>query len=529
MKAFFLVLLICSLVHGNNQAKISINFRDITGFFSTITTCQMVVNPMLRRGSPIHDNAFKALKDLDSQMVRMAMWFPYPHLSVAELTPPTGNPRCGTASEVFGKVPHLRIFCGTPNGIIQSIDFASFGTPEGSCGQFRKSSCDAASSMKIVEQNCLGRNTCLIPVSRDVFGDPCVNVDKRLFVQATCSNAVNTTSWDFQYMDPIVNDFMDATGNVNLMPKGRDVVASFSTSPTWMWNTDQAVPVPSDPNQVDWSYEQGTELRDFSLQDIAMYYKRLFQWYTQGGFTDEYGVYHKSGYYYEFSHWEIGNEVEDEHDMTVQYYTQVYDAVVEQLMQVDPKMKYVGMALENHYEWNWYEYFLNPKNHKANIPLDWISFHFYGISNERTNVSSYQVFFQSADQFLNEVTRIIQIRDKYSPRTKIDIDELGTILANDNVPDPVRIPNEYWTASGAMYSYLAANLALKGIDTVGLSQLVGFPTQYPSVSMVDWIYGMPNNRYWNLFLLRDQVCDMHAMDDMADSVWISCRQYYIFF
>ena len=42
-----------------------------------------------------------------------------------------------------------------------------------------------------------------------------------------------------------------------------------------------------------------------------------------------------------------------------------------------------------------------------------------------------------------------------------------------------------------------------GIDVAGESQLVGFPTQYPSVSMVDWNDGNPNARYWVLKLLHD--------------------------
>jgi hypothetical protein len=42
-----------------------------------------------------------------------------------------------------------------------------------------------------------------------------------------------------------------------------------------------------------------------------------------------------------------------------------------------------------------------------------------------------------------------------------------------------------------------------GIDVAGESQLVGFPTQFPSVSMVDWNNGKPNARFWVLKLLHD--------------------------
>ena len=42
-----------------------------------------------------------------------------------------------------------------------------------------------------------------------------------------------------------------------------------------------------------------------------------------------------------------------------------------------------------------------------------------------------------------------------------------------------------------------------GIDVAGESQLVGYPTQFPSVSMVDWNTGAPNARYRVLELLKN--------------------------
>ena len=65
--------------------------------------------------------------------------------------------------------------------------------------------------------------------------------------------------------------------------------------------------------------------------------------------------------------------------MSPETYTQVYDAIVTAIRRVDPQMKFVG-------SWRlggtsasatYFEYFLNPKNHKPGIPLDMISYHFY--------------------------------------------------------------------------------------------------------------------------------------------------------
>jgi hypothetical protein len=54
-----------------------------------------------------------------------------------------------------------------------------------------------------------------------------------------------------------------------------------------------------------------------------------------------------------------------------------------------------------------------------------------------------------------------------------------------------------------MYAYLFGEMTKIGIDVAGESQLVGFPTQFPSVSMVDWNNGKPNARFWVLKLLHD--------------------------
>jgi hypothetical protein len=54
-------------------------------------TLQVVTNPMLKRGSPLHDSAFKALADLGANYVRFVPWLPYPRTAVAELKPPTAE------------------------------------------------------------------------------------------------------------------------------------------------------------------------------------------------------------------------------------------------------------------------------------------------------------------------------------------------------------------------------------------------------------------------------------------------------
>jgi hypothetical protein len=76
--------------------------------------------------------------------------------------------------------------CPKTGEVITSIDFASWGTPGGSCGNFSKGSCDAASSSQIVSSACLGQASCVLPINNTTFGDPCSGTGKTFEAQVTC-------------------------------------------------------------------------------------------------------------------------------------------------------------------------------------------------------------------------------------------------------------------------------------------------------------------------------------------------------
>jgi hypothetical protein len=400
----FLVALFSVNAAAQEQArKLTIRWDKVERVSKTTPTLQVVVNPPLRRGTSVHDNAFRALQDLRADYVRFVPWLPYPKLAVAELDLPQQ-----------GK-----------------------------------------------------------------------------------------TSWDFSLIDPLVMDFLEAT-------KGHPVVLNFSTIPQWMFKTEKPVPYPADPNQVGWDYEQGQELRDANPQLVAEYYARLLAWYTQGGFTDESGKRQESGHHFTIPIWEVLNEVEAEHQMSPEFYTLIYDAVATAMLRVQPQTKFVGLALA--YPGGnprFFEYFLDRRNHQAGVPLDYISYHFYAspTPGESPEVQQY-TFFAQADGFLNVVRYVESIRQRLSPDTRTMINEVGSIRDNDNASSmigkgPEQIPASYWHLSAAVYAYLYAELARLGIDVVGESQLVGYPTQFPSVSMVDWKTGKPNPRFRVLQLIHD--------------------------
>jgi hypothetical protein len=289
------------------QTQLKVDWTQPGPPTKTIITLQVVENPPLMRGSAIHDNAWKSLRELRSEKTRLALWYPYPRLAVAELAPPT---------------------------------------------------------------------------------------DK-------------STSWDFSSIDPIVEDFFAATEN-------RSSVFTMSTIPTWMLKGADPGPIGPKPSEEMWGYETGDQLRDPSGKEVADYYARVAQWYTQGGFKDELGNMHSSPHHNKIAYWEVLNEPEYEHALSIDSYIRLYDKVVAAVRQVSPDTKFVGMSLaEPMRRPESFEKFLNPSNHAPGTPLDAISYHFYAVPepSESDEVQQY-TFFARADGFINSVRYIESIRKR---------------------------------------------------------------------------------------------------------------------
>ena len=74
---------------------------------------------------------------------------------------------------------------------IESIAFASYGNPSGSCASttesFQYGTCHADESKSVVEASCVGKQQCTIVATNEAFGgDPCQGTRKRLAVEANC-------------------------------------------------------------------------------------------------------------------------------------------------------------------------------------------------------------------------------------------------------------------------------------------------------------------------------------------------------
>lgn len=89
---FFITLCVNAYLFISNlyaQDSVTVNWNKTISISKTTPTLQLVENPMVRPSSPIHENTFKALKNLGADYVRYVPWFPYPKMAVAELKPPT--------------------------------------------------------------------------------------------------------------------------------------------------------------------------------------------------------------------------------------------------------------------------------------------------------------------------------------------------------------------------------------------------------------------------------------------------------
>lgn len=389
----------------NDALIVNVDWRSVVRTSRTQLTTHLWNAPLVRPGSPIHDQVFAALRNLKADHARFLPFWTHPRLSVPQLERPT-------------------------------------------------------------EQR---------------------------------------THWNFELLDPGVDDFMAAA-------EGRPVVANFATIPAWMFATDEPVPYSDDPDEANWAYEQGRDLHDPSTAEVADYFERIASWYIAGGFTDELGVRHESGHDYRFAYWEVLCEPDVGHELSPEVYTRLYDEVVKRLRRLDPEMKFIGLSLamvdlDPEYLWH----FLDPDNHADGAAPDAFSYHFYACpdvidpmdSKENPPYEEWRgAIFSQVEAFLDKVKLIESIKQRLSPHTKTFINEIGTFAPDVMNPEP-EIPDEYWAIGSAMIGYLWSRLTELGIDLVGVAEFVGYPGVIPGVSLLDWETGQPNARYWVTKLLLD--------------------------
>lgn len=71
-----------------------------------------------------------------------------------------------------------------PTGKIFNLPlFASFGNPTGDPGSFAQGNCHAENSYGVVFESLANKNSATLTASAELFGDPCPDQAKKLYVQ----------------------------------------------------------------------------------------------------------------------------------------------------------------------------------------------------------------------------------------------------------------------------------------------------------------------------------------------------------
>ena len=128
---------------------------------------------------------------------------------------------CGMVAE------NATLSLSVPNGsVFNAINFASYGTPTGSCGSFATGACHATNSLSIVQAAAIGQSSFSIAATNAVFTDPCVGTVKNLYVEAAYGFAIS--------ISPALS--ASITGTTTICT-GSSTTLSAPVAPHYVWNT----------------------------------------------------------------------------------------------------------------------------------------------------------------------------------------------------------------------------------------------------------------------------------------------------
>ncbi len=130
---------------------------------------------------------------------------------------------------------------------------------------------------------------------------------------------IDATSWDFTYLDRVVNPILSVGDH----------------SPQFQ--------IARAPNFM---YDSTGKFLDPTFQQFAGYCANLVRYYNAGGFTDGNGLFHQSQSPWHITWWGIYNEP-NINNLTPAEYVKMYNTVVPAMLAVDPNIKLVGVELSD--------------------------------------------------------------------------------------------------------------------------------------------------------------------------------------
>jgi hypothetical protein len=136
--------------------------------------------------------------------------------------------------------------------------------------------------------------------------------------EADCRTGGRGSSWNSTLLEGVLADFMLAVCGPHAAKgecaNNRSVIPQLSTMASWLYEGAKNYAFIGDP----WSYPRGFSeyeqtrrpLKDKTCRAMARYTARYASWYTRGGMTDECGVRHESGLFYNWPILSVMNEDE---------------------------------------------------------------------------------------------------------------------------------------------------------------------------------------------------------------------------
>ena len=285
------------------------------------------------------------------------------------------------------------------------------------------------------------------------------------------------TSWDLRALD------------VKMLNLQRSVAFPETTilqlrfPPPWVWAPGNATTGLADPSGV----------------ELGEHYSRIISWY-KGGFTDELGRRHDSGYNVSFGYLEILNEIDGNSHIygprspveATRRYIRLYDGVATTVRRDHPEIKFVGGCLSGRGDEDdsivW-RTFLNRSEHSADVPwpVDAVSFHLYIGGTGAGPFSAWPAqIIEGARGVVPSAVQVTKAIKALSPTTRVFCDEMG-ILFQEPVREAMNFSTmrggggntSFWNLHSAIYALWAGEMAAAGVDMFGASQLLGYPAGPP--------------------------------------------------
>lgn len=313
--------------------------------------------------------------------------------------------------------------------------------------------------------------------------------------------------WDFSQLDKKVLDELENCDRETF-------VFNLRTCPPWMLDKSKAAPLFPNTSGV---------VIDKTYQQLADFCARIVGWYNKGGFTDEKGIFHKSGHFLNIRYWEILNE-QDEGESAIyirsgREYAKAYDAIVRAIKKIEPGVYCGGPAqscvpTEKH-DLTYVKEFLENVEER----VDFVAIHYYSDQSglltpegvKRSNLDltdkSYEKhYMESIDDISNYFLKTVELVKKYGD-IPIRISETNVCLGN-KFDHPLSMGEFSQGSFGtAWFGYLFKAASMTGINVLQQFQFY-CPVNRSQhlknyMSMVNNTNGEPHLTYWMIKALSE--------------------------